>query len=144
MLARLATAGRDAVGAARLLPDRVPVVYVTGGSSGMTTLRDAFARLFLYSRIALGDVFGSVVGGLGLDAGRHFGTRTPWKPGCEVLLGAAIEHVMARAAKVVVFRCAFPGPACAVHAGPIVERGGSSVGAKQGRRPLATGIRPSS
>jgi len=144
MLARLATAGSDAAGAAELLPDRVPVVYVTGGSSVMPTLRDAFGRLFLYSRVALVDVFGSFGGGPGLDAGRHFGTRTAWKPGCEVLLGAAIEHAMARAAKLVVFRYAFPGPACAVHAGPTVERRGSKVGDNQGRRPLATGIRSSS
>ena len=42
------------------------------GSSGMTALREAFAATFAESRVVVGDLFGSVVSGLGLDAGRRF------------------------------------------------------------------------
>ena len=38
----------------------------------MTALRDAFAPAFPASRIAVGDLFGSVVSGLGIDAARRF------------------------------------------------------------------------
>jgi len=62
------------------------------------------------------------------------------EPGREVLLDAAIEQALARAARLVPPRCAFP-PARAVHACPLVERGGSRVGGRWCRRPLAAGIR---
>jgi hypothetical chaperone protein len=73
LLARLVTMGRDTVKAAGLVPSDVSTVYFTGGSSGMTALRDAFAGAFPASRVVVGDLFGSVVSGLGLDAGRRLG-----------------------------------------------------------------------
>jgi hypothetical protein len=77
---------------------------------------------------------------LGIGAGRRFGTRTPCKPCCEVLLDAAIKHAIAWEARIVLHRCVVPDPACVVHAGTIVERGGANVGGTRGPRPLATGI----
>ena len=38
----------------------------------MTALRDAFANAYPDSRVVVGDLFGSVVSGLGIDAGRRF------------------------------------------------------------------------
>ncbi|MFO1303083.1 MAG: Hsp70 family protein [Burkholderiales bacterium] len=73
LLARLRTLGVETVRAAGLRPDAISTVYFTGGSSGMTALRDAFAPAFRTSRIAVGDLFGSVVSGLGIDAARRFG-----------------------------------------------------------------------
>ncbi len=48
------------------------------------------------------------------------------EPGREVLLDAAIENTLAWAARRVPPKCAFPGPARAVHACPLVERGSRS------------------
>jgi len=56
-----------------LHPADISTLYFTGGSSGMTALRSAFAGAFPDSRVAVGDLFGSVVSGLGIDAGRRFG-----------------------------------------------------------------------
>ena len=74
LLARLVTVGTATVNAAGLAPAQVSTVYFTGGSSGMTALRHAFAAAFPASRVVVGDLFGSVVSGLGLDAGRRFGS----------------------------------------------------------------------
>jgi len=73
LLARLVTMGKDTVRAAGLAPDDVSTVYFTGGSSGMRALQEAFAPAFPASRVAVGDLFGSVVSGLGIDAQRRFG-----------------------------------------------------------------------
>lgn len=83
---------------------------------------------------------------LPLDIGRHrpgvvVTVAALGKPGLEVLLDATIEHALWRATRLVPPRCALPGPARAVHACPLVERGGSSVGGTRGRRLLAAGIR---
>ena len=67
--------GEATVIAAGLTPAAISTLYFTGGSSGMTALRDAFASAFPGSRVVVGDLFGSVVSGLGLDAGRRFGSR---------------------------------------------------------------------
>jgi len=72
LLARLVTMGTDTVRAAGLAPDAISTVYFTGGSSGMRALREAFLPAFPQSRIAVGDLFGSVVSGLGIDAARRF------------------------------------------------------------------------
>ena len=72
LLARLATLGIDTVRAAGIKPDAISTVYFTGGSSGMRALREAFVPAFPHSRIAVGDLFGSVVSGLGIDAARRF------------------------------------------------------------------------
>jgi hypothetical chaperone protein len=73
LLARLVTMGEATVAAAGLTPAAISTLYFTGGSSGMTALRDAFVSAFPGSRVVVGDLFGSVVSGLGLDAGRRFG-----------------------------------------------------------------------
>ena len=67
------TLGTATVRAAGLTPAAISTLYFTGGSSGMTALRDAFAAAFPDSRVVVGDLFGSVVSGLGIDAGRRFG-----------------------------------------------------------------------
>jgi hypothetical chaperone protein len=72
LLARLVAVGHDTARAAGLSPDHISTLYFTGGSSGMATLREAFTRAFPQSRVVVGDLFGSVVSGLGLDAGRRF------------------------------------------------------------------------
>jgi len=72
LLARLVSVGRSTVAAAGLAPAGIDTVYFTGGSSGMTALRDAFAVAFCGSRLVVGDLFGSVVSGLGIEAGRRF------------------------------------------------------------------------
>jgi len=73
MLARLVEVGTATVTAAGLTKADVSTLYFTGGSSGMTALRDAFAKAYPDSRVVVGDLFGSVVSGLGIDAGRRFG-----------------------------------------------------------------------
>jgi hypothetical chaperone protein len=73
LLARLVAMGLDTVRASGLTPDAISTVYFTGGSSGMTALREAFVPAFAHSRVAVGDLFGSVVSGLGIDAARRFG-----------------------------------------------------------------------
>jgi len=72
LLARLVKMGTETVRAAGLAPGDISTIYFTGGSSGMTALREAFAPAFTSSRIAVGDLFGSVVSGLGIDAQRRF------------------------------------------------------------------------
>jgi len=73
LLARLVEVATSTVKAAGLETTDVSTLYFTGGSCGMTALRDAFARAYPHSRVVLGDLFGSVVSGLGIEAGRRFG-----------------------------------------------------------------------
>jgi hypothetical chaperone protein len=75
MLARLVEVATATVHAAGLDAADVSTLYFTGGSSGMTALRDAFAQAYPDSRVAVGDLFGSVATGLGIEAGRRFATR---------------------------------------------------------------------
>lgn len=72
LLARLVAVGSATVAAAGLAPAAISTLYFTGGSSGMTALREALAGAFPSSRVVVGDLFGSVVSGLGIDAGRRF------------------------------------------------------------------------
>jgi hypothetical chaperone protein len=75
MLARLVEVATATVSAAGLKTADVSTLYFTGGSSGMTALRDAFAKAYPDSRVVVGDLFGSVVAGLGIEAGRRFASR---------------------------------------------------------------------
>ncbi|MFO1323717.1 MAG: Hsp70 family protein [Burkholderiales bacterium] len=75
LLARLVKLGVATVASAGLAPAAVSTLYFTGGSSGMSALREAFETAFPGSRVVVGDLFGSVVSGLGIDAGRRFGDR---------------------------------------------------------------------
>lgn len=72
LLARLVAVGSATVRAAGLAPAAISTLYFTGGSSGMTALREAFADTYPDSRMVVGDLFGSVVSGLGIEAGRRF------------------------------------------------------------------------
>jgi hypothetical chaperone protein len=72
MLARLVDVGTATVRTAGLEAADVSTLYFTGGSSGMRGLRDAFAKAYPASRVVVGDLFGSVVSGLGIEAGRRF------------------------------------------------------------------------
>jgi hypothetical chaperone protein len=72
LLARMVAVGAMTVQAAGLTPAAISTLYFTGGSSGMTALREAFQRAFPDSRVVVGDLFGSVVSGLGIEAGRRF------------------------------------------------------------------------
>jgi hypothetical chaperone protein len=72
LLARLVATGTATIAAAGLTPATLSTLYFTGGSSGMRALREAFAKAFPQSRIVVGDLFGSVVSGLGIDAARRF------------------------------------------------------------------------
>jgi len=73
LLMRLVRVAAATIAAAGMRPDDVSTLYFTGGSSGMRALRDAFALAYPMSRIVVGDLFGSVVSGLGIDAARRFG-----------------------------------------------------------------------
>ncbi len=72
MLARLVEVGTATVAAAGLAAADVSTLYFTGGSSGMTALRSAFAQAYPGSRAVVGDLFGSVASGLGVEAARRF------------------------------------------------------------------------
>ena len=72
LLARLVRLGVGTLASAGLTPAAVSTLYFTGGSCGMTSLRRAFLPAFANSRVVVGDLFGSVVSGLGIDAGRRF------------------------------------------------------------------------
>ncbi len=72
LLARLVRLGIGTLASAGLTPAAVSTLYFTGGSCGMTSLRQAFLPAFANSRVVVGDLFGSVVSGLGIDAGRRF------------------------------------------------------------------------
>ena len=71
MLTRLVEVAAATVSAAGMRTADVSTLYFTGGSSGMTALRDAFAQAYPASRVVVGDLFGSVVSGLGIEAGRR-------------------------------------------------------------------------
>ena len=53
--------------------DRVDTVFFTGGSSGVTLLRERIAAVLGQARAVEGDRFGSIGAGLALDAQRRFG-----------------------------------------------------------------------
>jgi hypothetical chaperone protein len=54
-------------------PDAVDTVFFTGGSSGVSLLRERIAALLPKARKVEGDLFGSIGAGLALDALRRFG-----------------------------------------------------------------------
>jgi hypothetical chaperone protein len=71
LLERLVKVGSATSASAGLTPSAISTLYFTGGSSGMAALRQAFASAFPDSRLVVGDLFGSVVSGLGIEAGRR-------------------------------------------------------------------------
>ena len=61
------------VGSARIKPDAIHTIFMTGGSSAIPLLRAAILALFPAAAIVDGDMFGSVGVGLAIDARRKFG-----------------------------------------------------------------------
>jgi len=58
--------------AARLKPEAIGHIFITGGSSSVPLLRDNIHALFPAAQFVTGDLFGSVGVGLALDAKRKF------------------------------------------------------------------------
>ncbi|MFA7291600.1 MAG: Hsp70 family protein [Rhodocyclaceae bacterium] len=51
----------------------IDTVFFTGGSSGIPLLRRRIAALLPTARVVEGDLFGSIGGGLAVEAARRFG-----------------------------------------------------------------------
>lgn len=79
-LARGTSALADAIGArirtcldqAKLSPDRIDALFLTGGSTKLAHVRAAIAAGLPGTKLVEGDIFGSVGTGLTLEAGRRF------------------------------------------------------------------------
>ena len=61
------------LGEAGVAAERVDTVFFTGGSSGVTALRERIAAIVPQARRVEGDLFGSIGAGLAIDAARKFG-----------------------------------------------------------------------
>lgn len=70
---RVVGAVRELLIAARLRPEAVGRIFITGGSSSVPLLRSSITSLFPAAEVVTGDLFGSVGVGLALDARRKFG-----------------------------------------------------------------------
>ena len=73
-LGRVVAAARETLRQAGLAGDAVHVLYLTGGSTGLTPLTHRLAAVCPAALAVRGDRFASVVNGLGLHAERLFGT----------------------------------------------------------------------
>jgi hypothetical chaperone protein len=60
------------LGEAGVAPERVDTVFFTGGSSGVSSLRERIAAIVPQARRVEGDLFGSIGSGLAIDAARKF------------------------------------------------------------------------
>jgi hypothetical chaperone protein len=58
---------------AGVAPEAVDTVFFTGGSSGVSSLRERIAAIVPQARRVEGDLFGSIGAGLAIDAARKFG-----------------------------------------------------------------------
>ena len=65
----------DVLRMARLTPDSVSAVFLTGGATSMPSVRTCIAAAVPTARVIAGDAFGSVATGLALDAGKRFAQR---------------------------------------------------------------------
>jgi hypothetical chaperone protein len=72
-LARIVAAAVDSVRMAGVPPQRLEVLYFTGGSTGLSALVDRIAAAFPGARRVRGDRFASVAQGLGLHARALYG-----------------------------------------------------------------------
>jgi hypothetical chaperone protein len=75
-LERIVEAAVQTVRAAGLPPERIDVLYLTGGSTGMAALTERLSARFAKARSVQGDRLASVAMGLGVHASRVFGTST--------------------------------------------------------------------
>ena len=80
MLARLVQTATATVAAAGLEGADIDTLYFTGGSSGMNLLRETFATAYPVSDIVVGNLYGSVASGLGIEAQRRFDGVAPGTP----------------------------------------------------------------
>jgi hypothetical chaperone protein len=71
-LERIAMAARETLRQAGLANEAVDVLYLTGGSTGLSPLAQRLAAVCPSARVVRGDRFASVVQGLGLHAQRLF------------------------------------------------------------------------
>ena len=69
---RLADAIFEVLRQARVAPQDIGTIFLTGGSASLPVLRGAVSRCLPAAPIATGDMFGSVGSGLALDAARRF------------------------------------------------------------------------
>ncbi|MES2889279.1 MAG: Hsp70 family protein [Pseudomonadota bacterium] len=69
-LDRIAAAATETLHQAQLQADQVDVLYLTGGSTGFNPLVARIAAHFPHARLVRGDLFASVVAGLGVHAQR--------------------------------------------------------------------------
>ena len=65
----------DVLQLAGLTPDDVSAVFLTGGSTGMPSVRKSIAAAVPNARLIAGDAFGSVATGLAIDAAKRFAER---------------------------------------------------------------------
>lgn len=65
----------DVLRMAGLTPDAVAAVFLTGGATGMPSVRESIAAAVPNARLIAGDAFGSVAKGLALDAAKRFAER---------------------------------------------------------------------
>jgi len=74
-LERIVAAARTTVAQAGLVADDVDALYLTGGSTGLSLLKDRLQRACPRARVVRGDRFASVATGLALYAQRRFARR---------------------------------------------------------------------
>jgi hypothetical chaperone protein len=70
---RVMAAVHELLTAARIKPEAIGRIFITGGSSSVPLLRANITSLFPAAEVVTGDLFGSVGVGLALDARRKFG-----------------------------------------------------------------------
>lgn len=71
---RVQNAVSETLALARIAPEQITALFLTGGSSAIPLLRENVLRMLPAATVVEGDMFGSVGRGLALDAGRRFGT----------------------------------------------------------------------
>ncbi len=71
-LERIVAAARETLRQAGLRPDAVDVLYLTGGSTGLSPLAQRLAAVCPAAKLIRGDRFASVAQGLGVHAQRYF------------------------------------------------------------------------
>jgi hypothetical chaperone protein len=69
---RIINAARDTLRMASLAPEEVDVIYLTGGSTGLSVLAERLGQVCPQANTVHGDRFASVAQGLGLHAQRWF------------------------------------------------------------------------
>lgn len=71
-VAAIATTIQECLTTAQISAQQISSVFLTGGTTGLPSVRHAVSTLFADSKLVQGDRFGSVGMGLTLDAMRRF------------------------------------------------------------------------